>query len=708
MNRSFGVAVVVLGLAGCLGANDDPSTTANALLRRASRLFDGRTYEEVAWEASLDRLAQADVVFLGETHLDQLTHDAELEILRGLVARRGGAVTLSMEMFERDAQPALDDYLAGKVDEKAFLARSRPWQNFVPDYRPLVELAKREGLPVIAANIPAPQRGKLARGGQAALDAMPPAERALVPETLIESPPEYWDRVENVTRSHSMLGGGAPATAPVAGAHLFDGQNLWDNAMAESIARELARRPGRLVVHVCGGFHSDRWQGTVWQLLQRRADASVRTVAIQMTSDLAGTYVDDAEPRADLIVRVEARARSEQDGAAAVLLAHEHRYRLRAPPHAAAPLPVLVWLCESGQSAEDAIALWEPVVGKECALVAIEPNFPELADEGVVRGRWWFPGDAESGGALAAAAVERALDVLTRDQPGGDAPALPIDRTRVVVAGERAGAAMVFCAARSCDRTPFTALAFAPTARDELAMMALPVPPDRGRVARRLEVFDGVDLAGEWHEITARDREIRLETPIVSFPEDPAERESAQIDVTRARLGLDPLAPSRGADELLRSAPEERRARFFTRVQARRARAAGAEAPPSLAVTAAAFADGAKLPLSSGAFGGTTIVVVPESAGPDELAAWEKLQDPDVIQKRSRFHRLRVAHGTGERSPKAVIEKLRAENPQRRDFLLVPAEFCVDDAAVRALRAGLGPFADELRLEILRGLGDRL
>jgi hypothetical protein len=51
---------------------------------------------------------------------------------------------------------------------------------------------------------------------------------------------------------------------------------------------------------------------------------------------------------------------------------------------------------------------------------------------------------------------------------------------------------------------------------------------------------------------------------------------------------------------------------------------------------------------------------------------------------------------------------LRSENPQRRDFLLVPAAFCADDAALRALRAGLGPDADELRIELLSGLGDRL
>ena len=181
-----------------------------------------------------------------------------------------------------------------------------------------------------------------------------------------------------------------------------------------------------------------------------------------------------------------------------------------------------------------------------------------------------------------------------------------------------------------------------------------------------------------------------------------------QIQAVRAALGLTPASSDAVADDFLRSAPSHPRAQLFARTLARRVRAEGRSVAPSTLIRAADFADGTGLPLSSGAFGGTTIVVLPSGTSPEEVEAWLHFEQPDIIQARSRFHRLRIAHGDGDHSPRAVIEKLRAENAQRRDFLLVPAVFCAEPAELRALREGLGPLAQELRLEFLPGLGDRI
>ena len=119
------------------------------------RVFDSNRKAFTDFESMLADLSYADVVFVGEQHDDPNTHRLELAVLDGL-ARRRGNIILSLEMFERDVQAVLDDYLADRMTEEAFLKASRPWPRYQTDYRPLVEFAKRRGWSVVAANVPRP------------------------------------------------------------------------------------------------------------------------------------------------------------------------------------------------------------------------------------------------------------------------------------------------------------------------------------------------------------------------------------------------------------------------------------------------------------------------------------------------------------------------------------------------------------------------
>ena len=62
----------------------------------------------------------------------------------GVDAKERRPVALSLEMFERDVQTVLDEYLAGLISERHFLLSSRPWKNYETDYRPLVEYARAQ------------------------------------------------------------------------------------------------------------------------------------------------------------------------------------------------------------------------------------------------------------------------------------------------------------------------------------------------------------------------------------------------------------------------------------------------------------------------------------------------------------------------------------------------------------------------------------
>lgn len=87
--------------------------TSQASLTADVRIVALATVAEATAVEMIDRLARADVVFVGEQHDDPETHRAEADLLDA-IGRRGRPVVLSLEMFERDVQPVVDDYLAGR------------------------------------------------------------------------------------------------------------------------------------------------------------------------------------------------------------------------------------------------------------------------------------------------------------------------------------------------------------------------------------------------------------------------------------------------------------------------------------------------------------------------------------------------------------------------------------------------------------------
>jgi len=141
------------------------------------RVYDTKAKRFVDFETMVARLATQDLVFLGEQHNDPRTHQLQAAVLEGIARRRSGPIVLALEMFERDVQGPLDNYLTGTLSEEQFLATSRPWPNYPTDYRPMVEFARSKQWPVIAGNIPRRYASQVARRGLAAIDSLPAAER---------------------------------------------------------------------------------------------------------------------------------------------------------------------------------------------------------------------------------------------------------------------------------------------------------------------------------------------------------------------------------------------------------------------------------------------------------------------------------------------------------------------------------------------------
>lgn len=303
--------VVILAQAAAMPQRPaSPGASPHAQSRASGAYVPQRVYDThrkafTDFETMLADLARADVVLVGEQHDDPNTHRLESAILQGLM-RRNVTVTVSLEMFERDVQGPLDQYLAGSMTEDEFLKASRPWPRYATDYRSLVEMAKGHGWRVVAANVPRRLAADVSKGGQAALDAAKPEDRAWMATDLQCPKDGYFTRFSAQMGSHPVAANDAPRDpAAVAKAaenqramveRFYLSQCLKDETMAESIARAFAKQEGRpgTLVHYNGAFHSDYGLGTAERVRHRLPGRRVAIVSM-----IPGDGLDALSPGED-------------------------------------------------------------------------------------------------------------------------------------------------------------------------------------------------------------------------------------------------------------------------------------------------------------------------------------------------------------------------------------------------------------------------
>jgi uncharacterized iron-regulated protein len=238
-----------------------------------------RIYRGDGTAATMDQLlaasGAAEVTFVGESHSDPVAHYLEEQVLRGTWDAR---LALSLEMFERDVQYILDEYLADLITERNLMESGRAWNNYASDYRPLVEFAKEKRMPVIAANAPRRYVDRVSRLGAASLDQIEPeGSRFLPPLPYGKVSEAYAARFARAMKEH--MGTGSPPV-PDSAERSLEAQSLWDASMAYSIAEFLKAHPGSRILQVNGSFHTSHQLGIVEHLLRYRPQTRRLVVTI--------------------------------------------------------------------------------------------------------------------------------------------------------------------------------------------------------------------------------------------------------------------------------------------------------------------------------------------------------------------------------------------------------------------------------------------
>jgi aminopeptidase N len=196
----------------------------------------------------IDKAAGKKIIYVGEIHNRFEDHRAEFNVIRAL-HKKNSRIAIGMEMFQKPFQQILDDYIAGKIDEREFLKKSEYFKRWSFDYtlyREILLYAREYKIPVIALNIRGEVVSKVAKSGLLSLSK---EELKDVPEDMNLSDSPYRKRLKEFYGLHQE-------EAPAMNFDFFyEAQVLWDESMAHNLNDFMQKHPDLQVVVLAGGGH---------------------------------------------------------------------------------------------------------------------------------------------------------------------------------------------------------------------------------------------------------------------------------------------------------------------------------------------------------------------------------------------------------------------------------------------------------------------
>ncbi len=203
--------------------------------RIIDELAERRATRSGLQEAGVDSAGEGvfgvDVIFVGEQHDRFSHHISQLEVIRTLY-ERGIRFSVGMEMFQRQFQPVIDDFLANRITEKEMLRKTEYFRRWGYDYglyRPIIRFCKANGISIRALNAPKEITSKVARS---CIDALTDDERRLIPEELDLGNLSYKRQLKEIFKAHRNRAGDK-----ISGNFecFYQAQIIWDETMAETI-----------------------------------------------------------------------------------------------------------------------------------------------------------------------------------------------------------------------------------------------------------------------------------------------------------------------------------------------------------------------------------------------------------------------------------------------------------------------------------------
>jgi len=222
----------------------------------------------------INEIGNEKIIYVGESHNNLNHHLNQLRVVKAL-HKKGLKVAIGMEMFQQQFQKEIDDYIAGKTDLNGFLKQTQYFKRWKFDYnlyKPIIDYAKQNQLPIIALNIDRNITKKVSKNGLLYLSQK---ERKLLPKQIDQSNLEYKSRLSTIFTQHYKDGNKTKLHQPSTVSDqlntdfYYQSQLIWDEIMAQNIDDFIQKNPVYVIVVIAGSGHIQGHSGIPSRVYRR-------------------------------------------------------------------------------------------------------------------------------------------------------------------------------------------------------------------------------------------------------------------------------------------------------------------------------------------------------------------------------------------------------------------------------------------------------
>lgn len=213
---------------------------------KLDKIFNTNTNTETSFDEMINDLKKNRIVMIGESHTNQLHHDVQYEVIKGLV-EAGKPVVLALEMFNPQQNEALSAWSSGKTDPNTFLEQTdflTTWSHNYRYYKSIFDYCREKHIPIYGVNVERKYASKINMSG---LGSLAEEEISILPHIDISN-------IEHKFLINVMMGG-MDASMPKQFENMYAAQCLWDAAMGEGAIETAKKHPEATVVVLAGSGH---------------------------------------------------------------------------------------------------------------------------------------------------------------------------------------------------------------------------------------------------------------------------------------------------------------------------------------------------------------------------------------------------------------------------------------------------------------------